>query len=241
MGAPPSRFLAMLLRSDDRGATWTERTFALDLGRAAYLSAVDPADPDRLFVRIDDPTGDRLLVGTNGGDNWTEVWKARGSLLGFALSADGREIAVGGPFDGILVSSVSSAAAFAFERRSDVGARCLTFIAGALFACADEAKDGFSLGRSSDGGRTFAPLYRTTALALQTCPPGTPTREKCRTLPAVLDRGDAGTASDAGGLPAFLAGGSRCSQSASGGEAFGVLSVVALVFRAIRRRRASPP
>jgi hypothetical protein len=168
-GTLPASRLGYLLRSDDGGATWVERAFSLDLGKAPYIGAVDPKNPERLYVRVDDATGDQLLVGTNGGDNWSPKYKARGSLLGFALSPDGARVLIGGPFDGLLLAETTD---FVFTKKSDVGPRCLTWTASRIFVCTDEAKVGFSVGWAPEPEATFEPLYRSDALAMLPCVSG---------------------------------------------------------------------
>ena len=85
-------------RSDDQGQTW--QTFALpeDDSPLPFIAGVDPTNPDRIYVRAPtSTTGDILLVSENGGETWTQILKAQGSLLGFSLSPDGKTVAIGGP------------------------------------------------------------------------------------------------------------------------------------------------
>jgi hypothetical protein len=165
-GTLPASRLGYVLRSDDAGVTWTERAFSLDLGKAPYIAAIDPSNPERVYVRVDDQTGDQLLIGNNGGDNWSAKYKATGSLPGFALSPDGTRLLLGGPFDGLLLAATTD---FVFAKQSALGPRCLTWTPSRLFVCADEAKVGFSLGWAPDPAATFAPLYRTSALTMLPC------------------------------------------------------------------------
>ena len=74
-------------RSDDRGKTWKrtyfEATYAKD---TPYIAAVDPTNPDRVYVRMGSASVDRLLLSNDGAATWTEVYASIDDLLGFALS-----------------------------------------------------------------------------------------------------------------------------------------------------------
>ena len=64
-----------------------------------FIGAVNPRDPDVLFVRIRSLDGayGRVLVSQDAGATFTEIWSTNGDVAGFALSADGALLAVGGP------------------------------------------------------------------------------------------------------------------------------------------------
>ena len=58
-----------------------------------YIGAVDPQNPDVLYVRLDGSPTDQLLVSRDGGATWTKVFETKipepgdtADLLGFALS-----------------------------------------------------------------------------------------------------------------------------------------------------------
>ena len=84
------------MRSDDRAATWSVLPVP-DTGLFAipYLSAVAPADPSTVYVRVHGQGQDRLLVSSNGGRGWQRVLEGRAVMAGFALSPDGTELAIG--------------------------------------------------------------------------------------------------------------------------------------------------
>ncbi|WP_437852310.1 WD40/YVTN/BNR-like repeat-containing protein [Sorangium sp. So ce363] len=148
-------FEGIVRRSDDRGATWEEFDVpGSDDRNLPYLGAVDPKDPDVVYVRRDGDGADALLVSQDGGATWREVFQAA-SLLGLTLSPDGTEIAAGSDLDGLWVAPTDT---LEFTQVGQLGVRCLTWTPRGLFACADEPVDGFSAGVSTDGGRTFSPL-----------------------------------------------------------------------------------
>lgn len=161
-------------KTDDHGKTWERFTVDLNGAKAPYLGAVDPNDPDKLYVRVDgdpdaampDKLADRLLVSTDGAKTWKDIGGTKGDMFGFALSPDGKKIAYGGPKDGLWVASTSD---FAFKKTSAIQVQCLKWTADGLFACASEYPDGFTVGLSQDDGKTFAPLHHLSDVAPLAC------------------------------------------------------------------------
>ncbi|HQY60850.1 MAG TPA: hypothetical protein PK141_05620, partial [Polyangiaceae bacterium] len=154
----------VLLMSVDGGATFTERRVPLVAGeRAVFIGAVDPKDPDRLYVRLSggpDLARGRLLVSDDGGKAFREVWASDGPLTGLALSPDGARVYAGSVKDGLVVADRGT---LAFEARAKVQVQCLATAGDRVFACSNE-RSGFVAGASSDDGRTFAPLLRLAGL-----------------------------------------------------------------------------
>lgn len=145
----------VLERSSDGGMTWEQKSIpGTDLDHAPYLAAIDPSDPLKLYVRL---TGSKspLLVSPDGGETWQEVFAGMGILKGFALSPDGSALLVGGETDGIHRISTADLTA---EKVSEVRAQCLVWASSGVYVCAPEAKDGFTVGRSDDEGKTFTAL-----------------------------------------------------------------------------------
>ncbi|WP_437580555.1 WD40/YVTN/BNR-like repeat-containing protein [Sorangium sp. So ce887] len=203
-GSP--EYTGALQRTDDRGATWERLDIpGSDDMRLPYIGAIDPADPDTIYVRLDGDPTDALIVSHDGGESFTTVFESQGDLLGFALSPDGASVIVGGPQDGILRAPTSS---LEFEKISDVGARCLTWTAAALFACGDEFADGFTVGRSVDEGKSFEALLHRDGL--------------CGPLECAEESGAASTCTDLWGATALTIGSRQCGGDAgtgSGGSA----------------------
>jgi photosystem II stability/assembly factor-like uncharacterized protein len=211
---------AVLEVSDDRGATWERR----ELGESdtPYLAAIDPANPDVVYLRLDGATADRALVSRDAGKTWATMFTSQGDLLGFARSPDGKTLALGGPSDGVLTADAATLGTLGFTKVADQRLRCLAWSASGLYACADEfakVAPAFSVGRSIDAGKTWQPLYRMSALTPLGCAASTTTGATCPSFwPAVAatigaSAGDAGVG-DAGG-------GGEASPSASGGCAIG--------------------
>ncbi len=117
----------VLLASTNGGQSFTETDFPLVAGdgglidRAPYVAAVDPTNPDRVYVRVDNIDGTRLLVSDDGLATTHQVWQAQGNLSGFALSHDGTKIYAGGPNDGLYVESST---ALDFSEQTSGRGRC---------------------------------------------------------------------------------------------------------------------
>ncbi len=170
-----------LYRSDDGGRTLRVATRAFD-GNDGWLSAVDPTDPDVVYVRSTLGLENRILKSTDGGSTFTRIANVEAGLTGFALSDDGRTVwlASGDPDVGIL----RSVAGGPFTRtRARVSARCMRFHAGVLYVCGTEATDGWALACSDDGGDTLRPLLAMRAIeGPLVCPSGTAVRDRCEAL-----------------------------------------------------------
>ena len=192
-----------VMRTDDGARTWNEFTFSLDGGNAVYIVGVDMRDMDTVYARVAHDDGDRLLVSRGAGRLFSEVLRAKGELLGFALSPDGAFVAVGGPVDGVSIAGTTT---LAFAQASKTAARCLQWTKSGLFACGTQLTDGFMVGLSIDRGRTFAPIARVDNLTPLECSSDSPAAKLCpdewaEIAPLIgVTGGDAGDASrvDAG-------------------------------------------
>ncbi len=178
----------VIQKSDDRGATWERLPIELGKdGLAPYLAAVDPNNPDVVWARIDGDAAlmapDRLMVSRDGAKTWTEVGRTTADMLGFALSPDGSKVAFGGPLDGVWIASTTDPKP---TRVSSIGARCLTWTPAGLYVCATEYPDGFTVGLSTDEGKSFTPMYKLANLSPLECAATTTTGSLCaKEWPAV--------------------------------------------------------
>jgi hypothetical protein len=189
-------------RSDDRGATWQELPIpGTDASHLPYIGAVDPTSPDVLYVRLDGDPADQLLVSKDGGATWQKVFETTGNMSGFALSPGGATVALGGGADGLWTAP---AATLQFTKVSEASVACLTWSLGGLYVCADEHADMFTVGLSTDQGKTWRPLMHLQDLCgpLQ-CDASTSVGQQCPSLwpstqsilDATCDGSDAGTSS----------------------------------------------
>lgn len=191
--------IAALLRSDDGGASFRETTRDFGAGYNAFIVAVQQGSPDVLLVRSDVSDGTSLLARSDdGGGTLRELVRTPSPMVGAAATPDGATLWVAGnrPGDGI--------------QRSRDGGRvwetlptpftplCLRYESGVLYACADEARDGFALACSTDGGDTFVALLALEDIAGPApCAPGTPVYDLCAprwpSVRATLAASDAGS------------------------------------------------
>jgi photosystem II stability/assembly factor-like uncharacterized protein len=150
-------FKSTLLVSDDRGRSWSARPIQPYPALPMFLSAIDPFDPDTLYVRVREGTSDHLIVSRDAGQSFSEVFTLAGEMLGFALSPDGSRVAVGGPGAGFWVASTAD---FAFSPGATIQSlRCLTWAEAGLYACAQESLDNWTVALSTNSGQSFAPLW----------------------------------------------------------------------------------
>src|SRR5260370_11517132 len=141
-GTPP---VDTVLRSDDRGASWVRTMLAPpSAGAGAFVSAVDPHDPDRFWVRVPSAPADAfgmapttLRVSIDKGASFTTVAETAGSMFGFALSPEGDMLAYGGPGDGGVVGPAHRSAGF--RQGAEFLNRCLMWAPAGLHGTATQS------------------------------------------------------------------------------------------------------
>jgi photosystem II stability/assembly factor-like uncharacterized protein len=208
-----------IARTSDRGQTWQILPFDLQGADNVYIGAVDPSDPDRLYVRTDDPENDALYVSDDAGVSWDKIAEAPGEMLGFALSPDGSQVAIGGPQLGLQIASTTD---FTFQDQYQAKIACLKWHQSGLYACASEFDDDFTLGRFVDTAAGFEAVYHLADLEPLVCGAGTPTAEKCPAeWPAVAETlgisgsgGNGATAASSGAGGSAVEGDDGCSVGA---------------------------
>ncbi len=143
----------VLLVSTDAGVHWIERPVAMEGQLAPFIAAVDAKRADRVYIRTaaspENPT--LLLVTDDAGKTYRKLLGAKGPLLGFALSPDGKTIHAGGPDDGLFAGGAD---AKELSQVSKLRVQCLGHWKDTLWACSSEA-GGFVAGTApalGDGG-----------------------------------------------------------------------------------------
>ena len=184
--ASENPLLGVIERSDDGGASWTRTTLELPPTRAACSSARSiPSDPGpalgaRAGARrpLRPVPGQPAASAADKGASFAMLGATTQGMLGFALSPDGNQLAYGGPVDGLFVGPLGRQ-----RRRSSRSAtlrvRCLRWNADGLYACGTEPQDPFSVGRSTDQGATFEPIYSMGDTCPQLCAEGTSFASSC--------------------------------------------------------------
>jgi hypothetical protein len=165
-----------LARTDNRGQSWTVTAVVTTaLSAIPYLGAIDPLNPDIVYVRADADPG-RVLVSSNGGGTWTEPFIGTGPMRGFALSPDGQTLLVG-DIVGVWRAPTET---MAFTQVADVFVTCLTWAAAGVYACSNEYVENFFVGLSQDQGATFAPVLHMFCIpGPLSCPAGTTAGTDC--------------------------------------------------------------
>lgn len=226
--------VGVFLASTDGGKTFTESTIPLVSTdeHAPYIGAVDPTNPDRIYVRIAGSTAGRLLASSDGGKTFTPIFSGP-PLFGFAVSPDGAKVFVGAS-NGLFEASSSD---LTFTQRSSIQVQCLATSGTRLYACSVESS-GFVVGASDDDGTTFTPLLHLDSLrGPLACPSGSSGSLCLPDWPATaanlgigLDAGtlDAGSARATATSPS-----SGCSCDVPGGKDTGLGAAVTLVVAAL--------
>jgi hypothetical protein len=175
---------SFFLRSRDRGATF-ER-FELPIQRDRWLpriQAIHPRRPEVIFIWVDgeeelnENNADEYLVTVDEGATWKRLFQGTADLPGFAISPDGTKVLIGGALDGIQEADLDRAlvdgpAAFAQIYPHPVWS--LSFVSEGLLAGGNNygatGDPEFTLGLSTDGGRTFTPLMTICDVKFSQCP-----------------------------------------------------------------------
>lgn len=147
------------LRSRDGGESFETLPFSFEAGeRSLLLLAVDPTNADKIFARVSGDFQDRLVMTVDAGDHWTDL-AALPFVQSFVIAPDGQRLWFGGGQDsGLWYSSDGGETLEQLDRDLDVN--CLGLRDDELWICANNATDGFAIGKSTDGGRVFTPVFR---------------------------------------------------------------------------------
>jgi hypothetical protein len=255
---------ATLARSDDAGAHWVTFDLASAIGaRTARIVAVDPVDPNVIYLRAIGAGAELLAVSRDGGMSFTTpiAVPGGGALSAFARLASGTVLVAGlipgdgGTTAGVGWRSDDSGATFGDWTLSPMPRlRALAERAGRLYLAGSNYSDGWALAVSSDDGRTIQPVVRydqvsavkacVMAACQDLCDEQAGRRiwapEVCNPLAVDGGSGDATVGGDAGTPPKTSPSGCGCSAAAPNGAidvAFVLIAVVTALRSAATRRR----
>ena len=235
---------AYLLKSVDRGATWSSQLLQISSATTPRIAGVDPADATTVYLRLLALTAstDALAVTTDDGKTLRTMVTLTGSTYFTSfLRAGDRTLYAGTSSADLYVEPPGVAA---FSKRVGPRARCLGQRPGTsrIFACGDSFLDGYSLGYSDDGANTFTPLMKfTDIVGPLTCPA---VKNACdvqyQILQQTLGVTDAGAPPDAGNVTPKPRG-SHCGTVGGSGSAAlaGLLAWLASRRRARRACRSA--
>ena len=189
--------------SDDQGQSW-ERGAALPLSTANLWRAVLPALPPNaavIPVMLDvfepevqqQPSGDTLYISRDQGASLEPVFQPGSALYGLALSPDGATLAVNTE-DGLYIASLELLDNMkpTFERTTTQPMRAMRWTDDGLYVGIDEFLAGldYSVGRSTDGGKTFEKVMSICDLQQAPCPQDSIAGIRCP--PLYSDNGENG-------------------------------------------------
>jgi hypothetical protein len=181
---------AELLRSDDSALSWERALVTSEAGVVPRIIAVSGGDVSHVYLVLDAAQveglatpGDRIVMSLDAGRTFLSLLQGEGDLSASSLSADGKQLVVGGHDDGIyLLSDADQATAGAtLELVSPLRAHALAWGADQrLYAAGHEAIDGFSVGVSADQGRSFSPFFALCqVVGPLSCPAGSSVGQLC--------------------------------------------------------------
>jgi hypothetical protein len=191
--APDVLYLAHsegLARSDDGGATFVPLPLGPEaLGAAPEelaLLGTHPMRADEVWAAIERFPDSTVIRSRDRGQTWTPVLEVPDAPTGFVMTLDGAEALITTYFEGWR-RSVDGGETWSAEDERVPLMGCLTRAPGeaTLWACSNVYIRGpWVVGRSDDGGRTWAPgLRRYQDIAgLWACPPESPAARQCAGL-----------------------------------------------------------
>ena len=171
-----STFLPKLARSTDSGATWKVDDLSTKLPAKTTLIrlvAVDPTNPDCVYLRTHSAAGDAFAVAVAGASGFTVTTPLSfpdGILSAYARLASGTMVlaAVVG-LDEVAYRSTDAGATFQ-PLPTPPSVRAMSARGATLYVVADNVADGYAVGTSVDEGQSWQPLMRyDQLLAIEVC------------------------------------------------------------------------
>ncbi len=169
-----SSFIPKLAQTTDGGAHWTLHDLSAALTAGAYslgLIAVDPADAQKVYLRVGARSGEALAITTDGGASATlPLSLPGGALSAFTRMPSGSLIAAGilGT-DEVAYRSTDGGATFTMLPAA-LPVRGLASRGTTLYAATDTMTAPSAIETSPDEGMTWQPLMKYSDIqAIQTC------------------------------------------------------------------------
>ena len=169
-----SSFVPKLAQTTDGGAHWTLHDLSAGLTPGAYslgLIAVDPADAQKVYLRVGAPTGEALAITTDGGASVAlPLNLPGGALTAFARMPSGSLIATGAvQTDEVAYRSTDGGNGFQ-PLPSALPVRGLASRGTTLYAATDTMSTTWAIETSPDEGMTWQPLMAYPDIqAIQSC------------------------------------------------------------------------
>lgn len=149
---------ASVLKSTNGGATFLATNQSAVLGaQEARLAAIDPADSNKVYLRVVNPTGDSLAITSDGGATLRIALQLGDAMSAFLIRSDGA-IIVGTRKAGAFISTDAGLTFTPWPNAPHL--RGLGERGGTLWAAGDNFVDKFAVATSTDGGAHWTPLLR---------------------------------------------------------------------------------
>ncbi|HEY2900379.1 MAG TPA: sialidase family protein [Polyangia bacterium] len=156
-----------IVKSTDGGATWgTPIDVEASLGQNSFrIIAIDPTNPQKLYLRVQEPLLESLAISDDGGMTFKKPVTFPIMMGAFARLASGTILSAGFKYDaqGLMTPigyrSTDGGATFA-SWDNIPSFRALAERGGVLYGSADNFKDPFALGSSTDEGLTWTALMK---------------------------------------------------------------------------------
>jgi hypothetical protein len=167
-------FTPKVAQSTDGGGHWTLHDLSASLPAKTYsisLIAVDPTNPQKLFLRAGSAAGEVLAVSTDGGATaTTPVSLARGALTAFTRLDSGTLLAAGVEgSDNVAYRSKDGGATFQ-KLPTALPVLALSARGTTVYAATDTSITPAAVQTSADEGTTWQPLMAYSDIqAIQTC------------------------------------------------------------------------
>ena len=168
-----------LLQSTNSGTSWQVHDLSAHLPAGTdfiRLIAVDPTDPQKVFLRIRSPgdggTNEGVAVTTDAGATASTPLSFPGGILSAFTRLASGTIVLGGVVGttNVAYTSADGGSTFQAIATPHPSFRALSSRGATLFVVADNQLDGYAVGTSTDLGKTWTPMMAYEDIqAIQTC------------------------------------------------------------------------